>query len=166
MDQRFEVADGNREPEAPFIVGHKLGIVSIHSYTAMLKPSRTASFREHKCITRTLRFTIDFLVVMQISERIKVHIAMKHHMWPVDGSEMSTPEVPEDILDTPIPSVGKDQLLLVKRPRLKPAHVSISDEVVSGSGRSIGTGYHIRHTICRKIRDRKEVGEMRAHLHI
>jgi len=124
------------------------------------------SVRERKRIASTLRFTVDFLIVVQISERVGVHIAMKRHMRPVDGSEMSAPGIPEDILDTPIPSVGKDQLLLVKRPRLEPAHVSISDEVVSGSRRSVGIGYRIRYTICRNIRDRKEAGEVRDHLRI
>jgi len=42
----------------------------------------------------------------------------------------SIEEILEIVLDTPVPSVREDQLLLVKRPRLEPAHVSISDEVV------------------------------------
>ena len=57
-------------------MGHRVGIVSIHSYTARLKPSRAVeSVRKH--IVRTSEFTIDFLVIVQISERVKVHIAME-----------------------------------------------------------------------------------------
>ena len=127
----------------------------------MLKPSKTkVSVKKYKRITRALKITVYFLVVMQISERVEIHIAMERHMRPVDTSGISDPEILEDILDAPIPSVGKNQLLLVKRPRLEPAHVSISDGVVSSSRRSIGTGYHIRHTTCRKIRDCKGVDEM------
>jgi len=127
----------------------------------MLKPSRTTiSVKKHKRITRALKFTVGFLVVMQISERVEVHIAMKRHMRPIDASATSAAGTAEDILDAPIPSVGKDQLLLVKRPRLESAHVSISDEVVSNSRRLLGTGYRIRDTACGKIRDCKEVGEM------
>ena len=149
------------EREAPFTVGHKLGIVCIHSYTAMLKPSRTTtSVRKYKRIARALKFTVGFLVVMQISERVEVHIAMKRHMRPIDASATSTPGTAEDILDAPIPSVGKDQLLLVKRSRLEPAHVSISDEVVSNSRRLIGIGYRLRDTACGNIKDCEGVGEM------
>ena len=58
-----------------------MGIVSIHSYTAKLKPLRAMlSVRKHT--KRAGKPTIDFLVVMQISERVKVHIAMKRHMRP------------------------------------------------------------------------------------
>ena len=71
---------------------------------------------------------------MQISERVKVHIAMKRHMRPVERfSDVNFPETLEHALNTPVPPVGEDQLLLVKCPRLEPAHVSVSEEVVNGS---------------------------------
>ena len=116
--------------KVPFTVGHKLGIVSIHSYTAMLKPSSPIASAV-TCITTALKLTIDFLIVLQISERVKVHIAMKRHMRPADGSEVAIVEILDDILDTPVPSVGENQLLLVKRSRLKPAHIPVPGKAVS-----------------------------------
>ena len=75
----------------------------------MLKPSKTTvSVKKYKRITRALKITVYFLVVMQISERVEIHIAMERHMRPVDTSGISDPEILEDILNTPIPSVGKD----------------------------------------------------------
>lgn len=41
-------------------------------------------------------------------------------------------EILEDLLDAPIPSIRENQLLPVKGPRLKPAHVSVSDKTFSG----------------------------------
>ena len=118
--------------ETPFTVGHKLGIVCIHSYTAMLKPSRTtASVRV--CATRAFESTVGLLIVLHKSERVKAHIAMKRHMRPKDASETAaTPPSSRDILDAPVPSIGEDQLLLVKRSRLEPTHVSVSDKTMSG----------------------------------
>jgi hypothetical protein len=78
--------------ETPFTVGHKLGIVSIHSYTAMLKPSRTTA-AVRVCVARALKPTVGFFVVLQISERVKAHIAMKRHMRPTDASEMANAEI-------------------------------------------------------------------------
>ena len=84
------------------------------------------------CATRALKLTIDFFMVLQISERVQFHIAMKRHMWPAGASETAIAGNLEDILDTPVPSVGEDQLLLVKRPRLEPAHIPVSGKTVSG----------------------------------
>ena len=55
---------------------------------------------------RAGKVTIDFLVVMQISERVEVHIALKCHMWPGDRQRRSFAGIPENVLHTPIPSVG------------------------------------------------------------
>ena len=130
---------------APFTVGHKLGIVSIHSYTARLKPSRKMeSVKEY--MTRTLKFTVDFLIVVQVSERVEVHIAMKRHMRPIDALGMSvTVAILKDILNAPIPSVGEDQLLLVKRSRLESAHISVPNKTVSGLRLSIRMRHYIRY---------------------
>ena len=62
------------------------------------------------------KFTIDFSIIMQVGEGVKVHIAMERHMRPIDALGMFVAGTLEDILDTPIPPVGEDQLLLVKRP--------------------------------------------------
>ena len=35
---------------------------------------------------RAAKFTIDFLIVVQISERVRVYIAMERHMWSADVS--------------------------------------------------------------------------------
>jgi len=73
-------------------VDHRLGIVSIHSYTAILKPSRGAvSVRRYP--VRTEKLTIDFFVIMKVSERIEVHITMERHMRPIDASGVSNPGV-------------------------------------------------------------------------
>ena len=77
-------------------------------------------------LPRTLILTINLLIVMQKSERVEIHIAMERHMRPVDALVMPFPGMSNDILNTPIPSVGEDQLLFVKRSRLEPAHVSVS----------------------------------------
>jgi hypothetical protein len=69
---------------------------------------------------------------MHVNERVEVHIAMECNMWPVDRQGCSFCEDITGVLDTPIPSVGEDELLFVKRPRLEPAHVSVSDGTVSG----------------------------------
>ena len=55
--------------ETPFTVDHKLGIVSISSYTAMLNPSRTTA-SVGICVARALKLTVDFFI-LQKSERVK-----------------------------------------------------------------------------------------------
>ena len=92
---------------------------------------------------------------MQISERVEVHIAIERHMRPVGHQRCSFVEIAEDILDTPIPSVGEDQLLPVKRPRLEPTHVSVSEIVINGFGLPIEVWHHIRYATCGEIRDRE-----------
>lgn len=42
-----------------------------------------------KSITRSQKFTIDFLIVMQVSKGVKIHITMERHMWPVGTSDMA-----------------------------------------------------------------------------
>ena len=116
--------------ETPFTVDHKLGIVSINSYMAMLCPSRTTA-SVGICVTSALKRTVDFFIVLQISKRVKAHIAMKRHMWPTDASEVATVEILEDILNAPVPSVGENQLLLVKRSRPEPVHISVSGKMMS-----------------------------------
>ena len=68
---------------------------------------------------------------MQISERIEVHIAIELHMWPAGYQRCSFAEILRCLLNTPIPSIGEDQFLLVKRSRLEPTHVSVPDEAIS-----------------------------------
>jgi hypothetical protein len=83
------------------------------------------------CVTRALRLTIDFLIVLQICEMVKAHFAMKRHMRPTDASEAATVEILEGILNAPVPSVGENQLLLVKHSRLESAHISVSGKTMS-----------------------------------
>jgi hypothetical protein len=106
------------------------GIVSINSHTAMLNPSRTTA-SVGICVMRALKLTIDFLIVLQICERVKTHFTMKRHMRPTDASEAATVEILEDILNAPVPSVRENQLLLVKRSRPEPTHISVSGKMMS-----------------------------------
>ena len=69
-------------------MGHRLGIVGIHSYTAMLKPWKDG-YHSRGFIKEARKHTIDFSVVVHKGERVKVHFAMKRNVRPVNSSELT-----------------------------------------------------------------------------
>lgn len=116
----------------PFTVDHKLGIVSRNSYTAILKPREQENEPESGEESGKTHHKLSCYCACKRKGQNPYRNGMIQMACGCIRRVRSRRFL-KTVLDTPIPPVGENKFLLVKRPRLKPTHVSVSGETVGGS---------------------------------